>query len=77
MEGSHVIHMAPPADRVPALMGDLFHWLATSDAHPLIASSILLYELGFIHPFADGNGRIGRLPNKMGPDAPKAGQACS
>lgn len=61
MDGSHDIHMAPPADRVPALMGDLFHWLATSDAHPLIASSVFHYEFEFIHPFADGNGRMGRL----------------
>ena len=61
MEGSHVIHMAPPADRVPALMGDLFHWLARSDAHPLVASSVFHYEFEFIHPFADGNGRMGRL----------------
>jgi len=61
MEGPHVIHMAPPADRVPSLMGDLFHWLATSDAHPLIASSVFHYEFEFIHPFADGNGRMGRL----------------
>ena len=61
LEGSHFIHMAPPADRVPALMGDLFHWLATSDAHPLIVSSVFHYEFEFIHPFADGNGRMGRL----------------
>ena len=61
MDGSHVIHMAPPADRVPVLMGDLFHWLATSDAHPLIASSVFHYEFEFIHPYADGNGRMGRL----------------
>lgn len=61
MEGAHVIHLAPPADRVPALVGDLFRWLAASDAHPLIASSVFHYEFEFIHPFADGNGRMGRL----------------
>jgi Fic family protein len=61
MEGSHVIHMAPPADRVPSLMGDLFRWLVASDAHPLITSSVFHYEFEFIHPFADGNGRMGRL----------------
>jgi Fic family protein len=61
MEGSHVIHMAPPADRVPLLMGDLFRWLTASDAHPLITISVFHYEFEFIHPFADGNGRMGRL----------------
>ena len=61
MAGQQVIHMAPPADRVPQLMGDLFGWLATTDAHPLIASSVFHYEFEFIHPFADGNGRMGRL----------------
>ena len=61
MEGSHVIHMAPPADRVPSLMRDLFRWLVANDAHPLITSSVFHYEFEFIHPFADGNGRMGRL----------------
>jgi Fic family protein len=61
MAGQQVIHMAPPADRVPQLMGDLFAWLAATDAHPLIASSVFHYEFEFIHPFADGNGRMGRL----------------
>ncbi|MGE4344828.1 MAG: Fic family protein [Geoalkalibacter sp.] len=61
MAGQQVIHMAPPADRVPHLMADLFDWLAATDAHPLIASSIFHYEFEFIHPFADGNGRMGRL----------------
>jgi Fic family protein len=61
MAGSQVIHMAPPADRVPHLMTDLFGWLAATDAHPLIASSVFHYEFKFIHPFADGNGRMGRL----------------
>ncbi len=61
MAGSQVIHMAPPGNRVPQLMGDLFAWLAATDAHPLIASSVFHYEFEFIHPFADGNGRMGRL----------------
>ncbi|MFZ5798110.1 MAG: Fic family protein [Thermodesulfobacteriota bacterium] len=61
MAGGQVIHMAPPADRVPALMHDLFRWLAQSDEHPLITSSVFHYEFEFIHPFADGNGRMGRL----------------
>jgi Fic family protein len=61
MAGQQVIHMAPPADRVPHLMADLFSWLVSSDAHPLIASSVFHYEFEFIHPFADGNGRMGRL----------------
>jgi Fic family protein len=61
MAGDQVIHMAPPPDLVPKLMDDLFRWLATSDAHPLITSSVFHYEFEFIHPFADGNGRMGRL----------------
>jgi cell filamentation protein, protein adenylyltransferase len=61
MAGGQVIHMAPPAGRVPGLMHDLFHWLAVCEAHPLIASSVFHYEFEFIHPFADCNGRVGRL----------------
>jgi len=56
-----VVHVAPPYDRVPELMGNLFNWLATTDIHPLIKSSVFHYEFEFIHPFVDGNGRIGRL----------------
>lgn len=61
MAGKQVIHLAPPAERVPALISDLLHWLQTTDQHPLIASSVFHYEFEFIHPFEDGNGRIGRL----------------
>ena len=60
-DGEKVVHMAPPADRVPELMFDLFEWLKTSDVHPLIKSCVFHYEFEFIHPFQDGNGRIGRL----------------
>ncbi|WP_321777925.1 Fic family protein [Sulfurimonas sp.] len=58
---SGVSHVAPPHDRVPELMSDLFEWLKNSDDHPLIKSSVFHYEFEFIHPFGDGNGRIGRL----------------
>lgn len=61
VRGEEVIHMAPPANRVPELMRDLFAWLRTSEDHPLIQSCVFHYELEFIHPFADGNGRMGRL----------------
>lgn len=61
MRGNQVIHMAPPAQRVPLLMHDLLRWLARTDQHPLIASSVFHYEFEFIHPFTDGNGRLGRL----------------
>ena len=59
--GEKVVHLAPPADRVPKLMADLFGWLKTSDVHPLIKSCVFHYEFEFIHPFQDGNGRMGRL----------------
>ena len=60
-DGNQVVHFAPPADRVPLLMADLFNWLKTSDVHPLIKSCVFHYEFEFIHPFQDGNGRMGRL----------------
>jgi len=56
-----VVHVAPPHAQVPSLMHDLFVWLKESDIHPLIKSSVFHYEFEFIHPFIDGNGRIGRL----------------
>ena len=60
-QGQQVVHVAPPAGRVPKLMADLLNWLKTTPEHPLIAGCIFHYELEFIHPFADGNGRMGRL----------------
>jgi len=56
-----VSHVAPPPYKVHELMVDLFDWLAVTKEHPLVVSSIFHYEFEFIHPFSDGNGRIGRL----------------
>lgn len=56
-----VIHVAPPAGQVPQLVTSLFDWLRTSKDHLLIRSCVFHYEFEFIHPFADGNGRTGRL----------------
>ena len=56
-----LVHMAPPPQRVPELMGDLFAWLKKSKDHLLIRSCVFHYEFEFIHPFSDGNGRTGRL----------------
>ena len=60
-QGERVVHMAPPAERVPHLVTDLFAWLEKTDLHPLLASAAAHYEIEFIHPFSDGNGRMGRL----------------
>ena len=56
-----LVHMAPPADRVPKLIEDLFEWLKQAKDHLLIRSCVFHYEFEFIHPFSDGNGRTGRL----------------
>lgn len=55
------VHLAPPARRVPELMEDLFAWIKSTKTHPLISSCEFHYEFEFIHPFMDGNGRMGRL----------------
>lgn len=62
-DGDRCIFMAPPAKFVPELMESLFQWMrkASSEVHPLILSSVFHYEFVFIHPFADGNGRMARL----------------
>lgn len=61
VQGGRVVHMAPPAARVPALVDDLLAWCDKTDEHPLVASCVFHYEFEFVHPFADGNGRLGRL----------------
>ncbi|MDX1353700.1 MAG: Fic family protein [Thiomicrorhabdus sp.] len=60
-KGGVVHHVAPPAHQVSGLMADLIQWLKQTKDHPLIASCVFHYEFEFIHPFADGNGRMGRL----------------
>jgi len=62
LKGNEVVHMAPPAGRVPELMGNLFNFLnENSGITWLLKACIFHYELEFIHPFTDGNGRMGRL----------------
>jgi len=60
-KGKEVVHVAPPAHKISGLMAELLAWAKQSDAHPLIVSSVFHYEFEFIHPFIDGNGRMGRL----------------
>ncbi len=61
VKGLEVAHVAPPFENVPFLMKDLFTFLKKSDEITLIKSCVFHYEMEFIHPFLDGNGRIGRL----------------
>lgn len=61
--GDKCIFMAPPASLVPEQMQSLFDWMnkAKDTVHPLILAAVFHYEFVFIHPFADGNGRMARL----------------
>lgn len=65
VKGDDVAHVAPPGDRLYALMIDLFEYLKRDDDLPLIKSCVFHYEFEFIHPFLDGNGRMGRLWQTM------------
>jgi Fic family protein len=61
VKGSKVAHVAPPFQNVPFLMNDLFNYLKDKTELTLIKSCVFHYEMEFIHPFLDGNGRMGRL----------------
>ncbi len=60
-EKGEIIHLAPPPELVKKELEDLLKWLETSNTNILIKSCVFHYEFEFIHPFSDGNGRIGRL----------------
>ena len=60
-QGDKLIHMGTLPEYIPELINNLFLWLKNSKEHPLIKSAVFHYEFEFIHPFQDGNGRIGRL----------------
>jgi Fic family protein len=60
-KGNVLIHKAPEYEDVPQLIEDLVEWTEDSNLHPLIKSSIFHCRFEYIHPFEDGNGRMGRL----------------
>jgi Fic family protein len=61
VKGDKLEHLAPPFQNVPYLMKELFAYLKDDDELTLIKSCVFHYEMEFIHPFLDGNGRMGRL----------------
>nr|WP_281389167.1 Fic family protein [Spirochaeta isovalerica] len=61
MKGKQVTHIAPTSEMVPGLMNDLFTYLKQDEDLEIIKSCVFHYEMEFIHPFEDGNGRMGRF----------------
>jgi len=61
LKGSEVQHVAPSYSMVPVLMNDLFDYIKTDPDIDIIKSCVFHYEMEFIHPFEDGNGRMGRF----------------
>ncbi len=61
VKGDNISHIAPPSERLDELMTNLFNYLKNDSASLLVKSCVFNYELEFIHPFLDGNGRMGRL----------------
>jgi Fic family protein len=59
--GKKIVHLGARPDFIQGLIENLFEWAKKSEVHPLIKSSIIHFEIEFIHPFADGNGRMGRF----------------
>lgn len=60
-DGDVAVHLGARPQFVPGLVDDLFRWAKASELHPVLKSAVLHYEIETIHPFADGNGRMGRL----------------
>ena len=61
VSGSAVLHVAPQPSMVPELLDGLFAWVKDAPDHMLVRSSVFHYDFEFIHPFSDGNGRMGRF----------------
>ena len=57
----HILHLGAMPQYVPALVSELLDWVKNSNVHMLVKSCVFHYEFEYIHPFADGNGRVGRL----------------